>query len=296
MTAPHGRFLVFGATSQIGRALSGQPGVTVLSRQQADLTDARRCVQRMEEHAPTAVINAACHGDIDGAETSRGRAFLVNGRAPGVLARHCASRGIPFIHMSSEFVFSGDGSAPWTPESPTAPCQAFGRSRLRGEQQVRAAAGVHAILRTSWLFSAQGRNVLRSLLRAAGARDRLAVRGDLVAQPTPAVAAAAAAVQIAKTLAERPDLSGTYHFAGDAPASLADVAREAVAAAGLDVKITSQHHASAVPWLAPRPLNGRLDTRRTSEVFGIAAPDWRADLARTARRFQDARRAAGKAA
>ncbi|MEL6913501.1 MAG: sugar nucleotide-binding protein [Pseudomonadota bacterium] len=288
------KVLVYGATSQIGRALAGRPGVTLLTRGEADLSDPRRAARMIDAHRPDAVINAACHADIDGCETARGRAFLVNGRAPGVLAQRCAARRVPFVHVSSEFVFSGAGGAPWSPESRPAPCQAFGRSRLRGELQVRAAGGAHAILRTSWLFSGEGRNVLRSILRAGAARGRVSVRHDLVAQPTPAAAAAEAALTMARALAGDGGrrgtnsgtnsgtcseiYSGTYHMAGDMPVTLASFAREAFAAAALDVEVVPLHGPLDVPGLADRPRDGRLACHATTEAFGIVMPDWRAAL------------------
>lgn len=283
--------LVFGGAGQVGRALVHREDVITLDRSEADLRDPSRCARIIETARVDAVINAACFGDVEGAESAQATAQLVNGRAPGAMAKAAARVGIPFVHLSTAYVFSGKGRLPWRPDSTPAPVQAYGRSRLAGEEAVRAAGGSHAVLRTSWVHSAEGHNFVRSMLRAGGARSELSVVEDQFGSPTPAAALADAAVTIAGALTSDPGKSGTYHFAGRDGVSQADFARAIFEAAGLDVSVTgiateSWHHA------ADHPSNGQLDSALTEDVFGLSAPDWRATLPAVTRLARAVRRAA----
>ena len=196
-----------------------------------------------------------------------------NSDAPAAMARECAALGIPFVHISTDYVFDGAGSAPFAPDHPTAPLGAYGRSKLAGETGVRAAGGVHAILRTSWVFSAHGTNFLKTMLRLGRERASLTVVADQIGGPTPAHAIAAACLTIAQHLAEDPAKSGTYHFSGAPDASWADFAREIMARAGLACTITDIP-TSAFPTPARRPANSRMNCDSLA-TFGLSRPDWK---------------------
>lgn len=272
------RLLVFGRTGQVATELARlAPRAAFLSRAEADLTEPESCAEAIAARMPDAVINAAAYTAVDRAETEEELATLVNAAAPAAMARACAAAGIPMVHVSTDYVFDGSGHAPRKPDDPTAPLNAYGRSKLGGERGIRAAGGCHAILRTSWVFSAHGNNFLRTMLRLSETRDALGIVDDQVGGPTPAGAIAGACLAIAARLAETPDLSGTYHFSGAPDIGWNGFAEAIFAAAGREVAVSGIATA-AYPTPAARPLNSRLDCTATGAAFGLARPDWRAAL------------------
>ena len=271
--------LVFGATGQVATELRRRaPDAVYLSRAEADQSDPPACAAMVRAHAPAAVINAAAWTAVDKAESEEAAATVVNGDTPGAIARECAAMGVPFVHISTDYVFDGAGTAPFRPEDPVGPLGAYGRSKLAGEQAIRAAGGVHAILRTSWVFSAHGTNFVRTMLRLSETRDALNVVEDQVGGPTPAADIAAACLTIATALRDDPAKTGTYHFSGAPDASWKDFAEAIFAGAGRQVAVTGIP-TSAYPTPARRPANSRMDCGATRAAFGIGRPDWRAGLA-----------------
>ena len=184
---------------------------------------------------------------------------------------------MPFVHISTDYVFDGSGERPWQPDDATGPLGAYGRTKLAGENAVRAAGGTYAILRTSWVFSAHGANFVKTMLRLGAERDRLTIVGDQVGGPTPAADIAAACLTIAKALQADPGLSGTCHFSGAPDVSWADFARAIFADAGLSPEVVDIP-TSAYPTPAKRPGNSRMDCSATMAAFGIDRPDWHAGL------------------
>ena len=269
--------LVFGQTGQVARELARRaPDAVHLGRGQADLSDPAACTAAIRAHAPDVVINAAAYTAVDRAETDEAAALQVNGAAPGAMAQACADLGIPFLHVSTDYVFDGSGTAPWKPEDPVAPLGAYGRSKLAGEQAVRAAGGRHVILRTSWVFSAHGANFVKTMLRLGADRPALRVVADQIGGPTPAGGIAGALLTMADALRQGA-AGGTYHYAGAPDTSWACFARETFAQAGLAVTVEDIPTA-AYPTPARRPLNSRLDCATLAD-FGIARPDWPQALA-----------------
>lgn len=271
--------LVFGKTGQVARELAAlAPDALCLGRDRADLTDPAACAAAITAQRPAAVINAAAWTAVDRAETEEEAATAVNGAAPGAMAQACAAAGIPFVHISTDYVFDGQGTAPFAPDHPTAPLSAYGRSKLAGERAVRAAGGPHVILRTSWVFSAHGSNFVRTMLRLGAERPVLRVVADQTGGPTPAAAIAAACLTIADRLRTQPGLSGTHHFAGAPDTTWAGFARAIMAAAGLPAQVED---IATADWPTParRPANSRLDCSTLEQAFGIARPDWRTHLA-----------------
>ena len=270
--------LIFGQTGQVARELARLvPDAVFLGRDKADLSDPAACAAAIHAHRPSAVINAAAWTAVDKAESEEPAAMAVNGDSPGAMARACAERGVPFVHISTDYVFDGSGERPWQPDDATGPLGAYGRTKLAGENAVRAAGGTYAILRTSWVFSAHGANFVKTMLRLGAERDRLTIVGDQVGGPTPAADIAAACVTIATSLQADPGLSGTYHFSGDPDVSWADFARAIFADAGLSPEVVDIP-TSAYPTPAKRPGNSRMDCSTTRAAFGIARPDWHAGL------------------
>ena len=271
------KVLVFGRTGQVATELQRLAPVTALGRDQADLADPAACAAAIRGHRPDAVINAAAWTAVDRAEAEEALATTINGTAPGVMAAACADLRIPFVQISTDYVFAGNGEAPWQPGDPTGPLGAYGRSKLAGEVATRAAGGAHAILRTSWVVSAHGQNFVKTMLRLGATRDRLRVVADQIGAPTPARDIAAACLSIAEQLAADSGKTGTYHFAGTPDTSWAGFARAIFAAAGMAVTV-EDIPSSDYPTPARRPLNSRLDCRATAAAFPILKPDWRKAL------------------
>ncbi|MEZ0468573.1 dTDP-4-dehydrorhamnose reductase [Phaeobacter sp. SYSU ZJ3003] len=269
--------LVFGKTGQLASELALHEGVTCLGRDMADLSDPEACAAAIHAHAPDAVINAAAYTAVDKAEEEEELATVINGVAPAAMARACADLGIPFVTVSTDYVFDGSGDAAWNPEDATGPLEAYGRSKLVGEEALRAAGGIHAILRTSWVVSAHGNNFVKTMLRLGAERERLTVVADQIGAPTPARDIAAACLEMARQLVQDPGKSGTYHLSGRPETSWAGFAREIFARAGLSCEVVDIP-SSAYPTPAQRPLNSRLDCTLLETVFGISQPDWRTGL------------------
>lgn len=267
--------LVFGKTGQVATELQAlASGARFLGRDEADLATPEACAAQIRALGPAAVINAAAWTAVDKAEAEEEAATVVNGAAPAAMAAVCAELGIPFVQISTDYVFDGAGEAPFAPDAPTAPLGAYGRSKLVGEEGVRAAGGVHAILRTSWVFSAHGANFLKTMRRLGAERERLTVVADQIGGPTPARAIAEACLTIAQALIADPAKTGTYHFSGAPDVSWAEFAREIMAQAGLPCAI-EEIPTSAYPTPARRPANSRMACE-TLSAFGLSRPDWRA--------------------
>ena len=270
--------LVFGKTGQVARELQAAEDVIALDRSSADLSDPAACARAIHAHAPRAVINAAAWTAVDNAEDHPQEAEVINAKAPGAMAMACAELGIPFVHISTDYVFDGTGARPFTPEDPVNPLGVYGKSKEAGEQAVRAAQGTHVILRTSWVFSAHGANFVKTMLRLGETRDALTVVADQIGGPTSARAIAAACLSIAKQLQSDPALSGTYHFSGAPDVSWADFATEIFKQADLPCAVTSIP-STQFPTKAQRPMNSRLSCDSLTARFDIMRPDWRLDLA-----------------
>lgn len=269
--------LTFGQTGQVARELAGYEGIACLSRAEADLSDPEACAAAIRAQAPRAVINAAAYTAVDKAESEEPLAHVINGEAPGAMARACAELGIPFVQISTDYVFDGAGETPRKPDELPAPINAYGRSKLAGEAAVQTAGGAHAILRTSWVVSAHGSNFVKTMLRLGKDRDRLTVVGDQIGGPTPARAIAAACVTMAGALIAAPEKAGIYHFSGAPDVSWAGFAREIFAQSGIACDV-AEIPSSEYPTPAARPLNSRLDCSGLETVFGLARPNWRQGL------------------
>ncbi len=277
--------LVFGKTGQVARSLA-RMGATCVGRETLDLAAPEQVGKLIAQVAPKAVINAAAYTAVDKAEEEEALATTINGEAPGLMAVACAARDIPFVHISTDYVFDGSGVDAWTPDAPVGPLGAYGRSKLAGEVAVRAAGGRAVILRTAAVFSADGVNFVRTMLRLGADRDALNVVADQVTGPTPADAIAAACLEIADQMSDG-SKAGTYHFSGQPHVSWADFARAVFAASGQDVTVTDIP-SSAYPTPAKRPSNSRLDCATLVDTFGITPPAWQPALTRVVAKVLEA--------
>lgn len=276
------KLLVFGHSGQVGTELRALAGanlhITALARADVDLTDPAACAAAIEAHAPDAVINAAAYTAVDKAESEEALVHLINAQAPAAMARACAARDIPFVSISTDYVFSGAGDAPWHPHDPTDPQGVYGRTKREGEIAIAAAGGRFAILRTSWVVSAHGNNFVKTMLRLGTERNALTIVADQIGGPTGAAEIAHACITIAQTLVSEPHKAGIYHFAGTPDTSWAGFARAIFDQAVITCDVTDIP-SSDYPTPAKRPLNSRLDCSATQAAFGIPRPGWRGSLA-----------------
>lgn len=277
------KILVFGQTGQVARELARLAGpdltLETLGRADADLTDPEACAARIVATDADAVINAAAYTAVDKAEEEEALAYKVNAEAPGAMARAAAARGLPFLHVSTDYVFDGSGTRAWEEEDPVAPLGAYGRTKLAGEEAVRMAGGPHMILRTAWVFSAHGNNFVKTMLRVGRDRDQLTVVGDQHGGPTAARDIARALVTIARAWDAGSGVSGTFHFAGAPATTWHGFATEIFARTGWD-KTPEVAAITTADWPTPaaRPANSVLSCAKLQQAYGIAQPDWRAGL------------------
>lgn len=274
------RILMFGQTGQIATEINRRAGthdVVALGRSQADLTNPDACAAHIDETNADVIINAAAFTAVDAAENDEDVAFVINALTPGALAAAAAARNIPLVHISTDYVFDGTPGTAWQPHNRTGPLSAYGRTKLAGEEAVAAARGKYVILRTSWVFSAHGRNFVKTMLALGARHEEIDIVDDQIGGPTAAADVADAVLKIAQALHNGGGQTSIYHFAGHPPVSWRDFAETIFHEAGLrvDVRpITSDDF----PTPAKRPLNSVLDCASLLADYGIAAPDWRIGL------------------
>ena len=238
-------------------------------------------VQRVQ---PDAIVNSAAHTAVDKAESEPDLARAINATAVGVLAREAAQRNICLVHYSTDYVFDGSGEAARREDAPTGPLSTYGRTKLEGEELIRASGCHHVILRTSWVYAARGGNFARTMLKLAAEREELRVIADQYGAPTGAELLADVTAQVLPRLMNHVALSGTYHCVAAGETNWHGYARHVIewaranAKQGHAVKVAADRiHAiptSAYPTPARRPLNSRLDTTKLRSTFGLVLPPW----------------------
>ena len=277
------RLLVFGRTGQVATELMRLAGpnllMTALGRDEADLADPEACAAAVRGAEADAVVNAAAYTAVDRAEAEEDLATVINGAAPGAMARAAAARGLPFLHISTDYVFDGRKDGAWTEDDPPAPLGAYGRSKLAGERAVGQAGGPHVILRTAWVHAGHGQNFVRTMLRVGAARDRLTVVDDQRGGPTAAADIAAALVTVAHAFAAGRGVSGIFHYSGAPAVTWCGFAREIFARADwLRTPEIVPIRTADWPTPAARPKNSVLDCTRIRDAYDIGQPDWRESL------------------
>lgn len=285
------RLLVLGASGQVARALALQGpasgwGVTALGRGQIDLARPDAIAAAIAAAKPDALANAAAYTAVDKAENEPDAASFLNGQVPGLAARAAAAADIPFVHLSSDYVFGGQERIPYREADPTEPLSVYGRTKRAGEIAAYKAGGRCVILRTSWVFAPWGNNFVRTMLRLAKTQASLRVVDDQQGGPTSAIDIADAVLAILRRQLEGEHKAGLglFHFQGRPPTSWARFA-EAI----LDEAARQGHRRPPVeristheyPLPAARPAWGVLDCARISREYDIKPPDWRPRLAAT---------------
>lgn len=282
--------LVIGAGGQLARALGrlkridGHP-IVCRGRPDADVTDPSALQRVFNACAPAAVVNAAGYTAVDEAQREASSTFAVNAEGPEHLARLCRDRQIPFVHVSTDYVFDGTGQTPYRETDEIAPLGVYGASKAGGEAAIRRTHARHVILRTAWLYGRDGQNFLNAMQRLGAERDELSIVDDQHGSPTWTGDVAAAIATILRRLLTNPseNLWGTYHLTSRGETTWLGFAAEIFrlrAAAGHRIPhlkaITTQEYAAP----APRPAYSVLDTRKIEAAFGICLPPWQASLAR----------------
>jgi dTDP-4-dehydrorhamnose reductase len=283
------RVLLLGSGGQLGMVLAqrlgGSAGVelTALSRTDLDLSDGDAVRAAVQGVKPEIVINAAAYTAVDRAEQEPELARKVNAIAPGVLAEEVARAGGWLVHYSTDYVFDGSGERPWVEKDSTGPLSVYGRTKLDGELAIAGTGCRHVILRTSWVYAAEGRNFLHTMLRLGRERELLKIVDDQIGAPTTAEALSEATLYAVGQLTgdeEASVASGTYHLACSGETSWCGFAKAIFTAFAAQQKppevlpIPSE----AYPTPARRPHNSRLDCGKFTRQFGYAMPSWQSAL------------------
>ncbi|MBB4862990.1 dTDP-4-dehydrorhamnose reductase [Pseudomonas nitritireducens] len=280
--------LILGSNGQVGwelqRALAPLGRVTACDRQLGNLEDLDGLRALVRAQRPSLIVNAAAYTAVDKAEAESERAQRVNAEAVGLLAELARELDAWLVHYSTDYVFDGREGPAFREEDPTAPLNAYGRSKLAGEQAIRASGCRHLILRTSWVFAARGANFAKTMLRLADEREELRIVADQIGAPTSAELIADVTAQMLARLNTHPQpdsLGGLYHLAASGEVSWHGYARFVIDEAtrlGLPLRTDAEHVLPIMtqdyPLPAPRPANSRLDTSRLRSTFGITLPDW----------------------
>lgn len=280
------KILITGANGQLGRSLMVAP-VTPgeftwipTDYPGLDITDSSAIDHWLETTHPDALINCAAYTAVDQAEQEPDKARNINAKGPSLVALAAKKNGIPFIHISTDYVFRGDFKVPYRETDPTGPLSVYGQTKLEGEQAVIQAGGPSIILRASWLYSEFGKNFVLTMLRLGRERNELGVVMDQTGCPTYAGDLANAIITILKILRSRPEAFTNpriYHYCNNGEVSWFEFAREIFVHAGLSCKIVPLR-TDQYPQAAVRPAYSVLDTSRIRDEFGVLIPDWKTSL------------------
>ncbi len=290
------KILLFGKNGQVGwelqRSLAVLGEVVAVDIDSAppwrpDFLDPDAITALIARADPALIVNAAAHTAVDKAEAEPELVHAINAAAVGTMARAAVARKAWLVHYSTDYVFDGSGSAPWTEDAPTAPLSVYGRSKAESERLIRESGCRHLIFRTSWVFGARGDNFAKIMLRLARTRDAINVIDDQVGAPTGAELLADITAHAFRIAAARPELSGTYHLVAAGETSWHGYARYVIdfaRARGEALRVAPEGvnaiRTSAYPQAATRPKNSRLDTKKLREAFDLSLPTWQAGVDR----------------
>jgi len=287
------KILLTGVNGQLGwelqRTLAPLGNVVTLNRAQLDLSQPDVIRQAVRKHRPDIIVNPAAYTAVDKAEAEPELAQAINGIAPGILAEEARQLGALLVHYSTDYVFDGSQTAPYTEDDPPNPQSVYGQSKLAGENAIRAVDGKHLILRTSWVYGVHGGNFVKTVLRLAGERDELRIVADQFGAPTWARLLANSTARIVEGWQNNEfgeAQSGLYHLTAGGRTSWHHYAEEIV-------RLAKQHdpalrnkpltiHGIATheyPVAAKRPANSMLATDKILSTFGLDLPLWQDDLA-----------------
>ncbi|KAA0978796.1 dTDP-4-dehydrorhamnose reductase [Pseudomonas sp. ANT_J28] len=280
------RILISGQNGQVSRELQGRLGdvgeLIVLGRDQLDLAQPEQIRQQVQKVRPDLIINAAAHTAVDLAESEPETAFAINAVAPGIFAEEALKLGIPLIHYSTDYVFDGMKVGPYTEDDTPNPLGVYGRSKLAGERAITDVQGKHLILRTSWVYSAHGRNFLLTMQRLLQERPEVRIVADQIGAPTWAGSIANSTLAlIERWQAGEAVTWGTYHLTAQGKTSwfgFAQAIGEALRQQGKPCANLLPIPSSDYPTPAARPLNSCLDCSLLQREWSVSQPDWQIAL------------------
>ncbi|MFN0219054.1 MAG: dTDP-4-dehydrorhamnose reductase [Hyphomicrobium sp.] len=294
------RLLIAGGQGQIAKALvdvaPSRSEITAFAvgRPALDICEVRTIERAFGEIRPNVVINTAAYTNVDQAESEPERAMALNRDGARLLAAAAARRGVPIIHLSTDYVFDGAATRPYRETDPTGPTTVYGHTKLEGERAVQQENPRHVILRTAWVYSPFGRNFVKTVLARAREDHALRIVADQTGSPTYAPhlvdAILAVAARVSAIANERDAAWGVYHAAGSGSASWYDVAREMIENAADLTARTHDIEAIATadyPTPAIRPAFSQLDCGKLENMFGVRLPDWRFGVAECVRRLSN---------
>lgn len=292
------KILVTGAEGQLARSLVERSQfhrgleLVAVGRPDLDLATSGSAAAVIQSLGPQVVVNAAAYTAVDKAEDEPALAHRINAEAAGEVAEAAAAIGAAVIQVSTDYVFDGSRDGPYDESAPTAPLGIYGRSKLEGEQRVRAASPRHAIVRTAWVYSPFGSNFVKTMMTAARTRDVLTVVDDQIGSPTSALDLADGLLRMIDVWAAEPHrgVGATYHLGGSGETSWCGLARAVMAecrAKNLPAADVRPIATSDWPTKAHRPANSVLDSREFERVFGFRMPDWRDSVATVVTRLAE---------
>lgn len=272
------RILIFGSSGQVGQEAVHHArtlGWDVISttRDNVDLLQPETIGSYINDVRPDGILNAAAFTAVDLAETEKVAARAVNALAPEAMALAARALKIPFVHFSTDYVFDGESKVPYNEDDPTSPLGVYGQTKLEGEQRIAQIDANAVTLRLAWVFSAYGKNFLKTMLRLSETRSKVGVVCDQIGAPTAAVDAAMAGLQIVGHLQQSPDKRGLYHLGGTEIVSWAGFAKAIFAAAQLPT-LVEEITTDKYPTPTKRPKYSVLATHKLPETFGIQPSDW----------------------
>lgn len=274
------KILLLGKTGQVGfelhRMLSVWGSVNAPGRPELNLMSEKAVDLYLDQSQPDLIVNAAAWTAVDAAEEYRTETERLNAGLPRQLARYAVSWHARLIHYSSDYVYSGTGIAPWSEASPADSESVYGQSKLRGDEAIQESEVDYLIFRTSWIYSARGKNFMKTMLRLAESKYQLDVVSDQIGAPTPARLIAQVTVLAIHSRLRK----GLYHVATTGDTSWQIFAEKIF---GLTGKRTIVNPISTIDYPTPaiRPLNSRLDTSKLESELNIKLPDWESQLALT---------------
>ncbi|MCO7516729.1 dTDP-4-dehydrorhamnose reductase [Pseudomonas guariconensis] len=282
------KILLLGQDGQVGwelkRSLQCLGEIVALGRQGqgaliGDLADLSGLQRTLEVVKPDFIVNAAAYTAVDKAEADQALAFRINAEAVGILADYAASSGCWLIHYSTDYVFSGEGRAPWAEQDTVSPLNVYGHSKLEGERAIQRSGCSHLIFRTSWVYGTRGNNFAKVMLRLASERQKLQVVSDQVGAPTGAELIADVTAHALKAAVTGAIDGGIYHLAAGGEVSWHGYAChviETARALGMQLRVETVEEipSRAYPTPAQRPLNSRMDTSRVQAALKIRLPVW----------------------
>lgn len=290
------RIVVTGCKGQVVAALKERAPVArcelvPLGRPELDLADLSSIAPAITNSHPDIIVSAAAYTAVDQAEREPELAQRINAAAPGVIAAAAKERGVPVIHLSTDYVFAGDIRTAYSERDSPDPRTVYGRSKLQGEEEIAVGTADHVILRTAWVYSPFGTNFVKTMLRLAQERNEIRVVFDQVGNPTSAFDIADAIFVVAKTLIEKPSdarFRGVFHLVAQGRTSWAKFASAILQASremGGPTAEVVPIATSDYPTLARRPANSCLATDKMRSTYGIVLPNWSMSLGDTLRRL-----------